>query len=201
MQLHVHVRMLCRIHARFVVIVSGEEQSVRVWVQGPRFGFLMRLGVPYLIRRQKVCMSRRGLVRKNVPPRRVSRSGNFQLGVLQCPSLLVVLFSLLCYLGQAVKLENNWVGYNWRKQKGLGCGFSWGAFQGEDLFSSLAVSGDWVKKGVVPHSVVGPWGFLVLVLICVWAWPSYRATHGKAVLGTALVVVEDYRSPDEALVC
>ena len=41
----------------------------------------------------------------------------------------------------------------------------------------------------------------MLVLIDVWAWPSYRATHGKAVLGTALVVVEDYRSLDEALVC
>ena len=41
----------------------------------------------------------------------------------------------------------------------------------------------------------------MLVLICVWAWPSYRATHGKAVLGTALVFVEGYRSPDEALVC
>ena len=41
----------------------------------------------------------------------------------------------------------------------------------------------------------------MLVLICVWAWPSYRVTHGEAVLGTALVVVEDYRSPDEPLVC
>ena len=81
------------------------------------------------------------------PPRRVSRSGNFQLGVLQCPSLLVVLFSLLCYLRQAVKLENNWVGYNWRKLTGLGCGFSGVPFKGQDLFSSLAVSGDWVKKG------------------------------------------------------
>ena len=82
-----------------------------------------------------------------------------------------------------------------------GVWFFRGALQGKDLFSSHAVSGDWVKKGVVPHSVVGPWGFLVLAFICVWAWYSYRATHGKAVLGTALVVVEGYRSRDDALVC
>ena len=69
-------------------------------------------------------MLRRGLVRMDVPSRRVSRSGNFQLGVLLCPSLFVVLISLLCYLGQAVKLENNWDGCNWRKLTGLGCGFS-----------------------------------------------------------------------------
>ena len=30
-----------------------------------------------------------------------------------------------------------------------------GALQGENLFSSLAVAGDWVRKGVVPHSVGG----------------------------------------------
>ena len=81
-----------------------------------------------------------------------------------------------------------------------GVWFFRGAFQGMDLFSSLAVSGDWVKKGIVPHSVVGLRGFLVLVLISVRAWPSYRATHGKVVLG-AFVFVEDYRTPDEALVC
>ena len=125
----------------------GEEQSVRVWVQGPRFGFLMRLRVPYLIRSQKVCMSRRGLVRKYVSPRRVSRSGIFQLGVLQCPSLIVVLFSLLRYLGQAVKLENNWVGYKWRKQKGLGCGFSGAPFKGRIFFLPLPILETGLKRG------------------------------------------------------
>ena len=137
MQLHVHGRMHCRIHARFVVTVSGEEQSVRVLVREPRFGFLMRLGVPYLIRSQKVCMSRRGLVRKNVSPRRVSRSGSFLPGVLQCPSLLAVLISILCYLGKALKLEGSWGGHRWRKLTGLGCGFSGVPFKGMISFLPL----------------------------------------------------------------
>ena len=67
--------------------------------------------------------------------------------MLQCPSLLVFLFSLLCYLGQAVKIENNWVGRNWRKLRSQGCGFFRGAFQGDDLFSSPAETVDWEWKG------------------------------------------------------
>ena len=47
MQLLVHGQTHCLIHAGLVVIVSGEEQSVRVPVRGLRFGFLMRL--EYLI--------------------------------------------------------------------------------------------------------------------------------------------------------
>ena len=133
--MHVQVRMRCKIHATFVVIVfRGGTKGVRVRVQGLRFGFLVRLGVPYLIRSQKVCMSRRGLVRKNVPSRRFSRSGNFQLGVLLCPLLFVVLISLLCYLGQAVKLENNLDGCKWKKTDRSGVWFFRGAFQREGSF-------------------------------------------------------------------
>ena len=60
--------MLCIIHAGLVVTVFGEEQSVRVRVLGTRFGFLMRVRSSSLIRSQKACMLRRGLVRKNVLP-------------------------------------------------------------------------------------------------------------------------------------
>ena len=58
---------------------------------------------------------------------------------------LFFLISLLCYLGQAVKLEGNWV--DTEKTDRSGVWFFRGALQGEDLFSSLAVSGDWVRKG------------------------------------------------------
>ena len=186
-------RMRCRIHARFVVIVSGEEQSVRVRVRGLRFGFLVRLRAPHLIRSQKVCMSRRRLVRMVVPSRRVSRSGILKQGVLLCLCLFVVLISLLCYLGQAVKLENNWDGCNWRKLTGLGCGFSGVPFQGRICFLPLSYLEAGLKRGRTTQrgrSQGSP-----------RARPSYRATHGSAVLGTALVVGEGYRSPDEALVC
>ena len=67
--------------------------------------------------------------------------------MLQCPFPLVVLISLLCYLGQVVKLEGNW---GWTQLEKTGRSGEWffrGAYQGEDLFSSLADSGDWVKKG------------------------------------------------------
>ena len=97
----------------------------------------MGLRAPYLIRSQKVCMSRRGLVHKEVSLRRVSRSGSLKLGMLQCPFPLVILISLLCYLGQAVKLEGNWVGHRWRKLAGLGCGFSGVPFKGRIFFLPL----------------------------------------------------------------
>ena len=42
-----------------------------------------------------------------------------------------------------------------------------------------------LQGGVVPHSVVGPWWFFLHLFICVWARPRYRATHWRAVLGTA----------------
>ena len=119
---------------RFVAIVSREEQSVRVRVLGPRFGFLMGLRASYPIRSQKVCMSRRGLVHKEVSLRSVSRSGNLKLGVLQCPFPLVILISLLCYLSQAVKLEGNRVGHSWRKLAGLGCVFSGCPSRGGSFF-------------------------------------------------------------------
>ena len=146
-------------------------------------------------------MSRRGLVRKYVPSRRVFRSWNFQLGVLLCPLLFVVLISLLCYLGQAVKLENNLGWMQMEKTDRSGVWLFRGAFQGKDLCSSLAVSGGWVKKGSY-HTA--------------WSVPgdsscscSYAYGHGTAIgphtgkrcWGTAFVFVEDYRTLDEALVC
>ena len=51
------------------------------------------------------------------------------------------------------------------------------ALQGKNLFSSLDVTGDWAKKGVVPHSVGGPLWFLMHLLKCVWTWPRHRAAH------------------------
>ena len=59
---------------------------------------------------------------------------------------------------------------------------------------------DWEER-IVPHSVVGPIHFLVLVFKCVWTRHSYRATNWCAVLATAYQGVEGYRTPDEALVC
>ena len=47
----------------------------------------------------------------------------------------------------------------------------------------------------------GPLWFLVLLFIFVWAGPSYRVAHWRAVLATACRCVEGYRTPDEALVC
>ena len=74
-----------------------------------------------------------------------------------------LLFSLLRYLGQAVKLEEGWGGYTWRKRNGRGFGglriffkkfffLFWGMAvpgcptRGEP-FSSLAAIGDWERKG------------------------------------------------------
>ena len=78
-----------------------------------------------------------------------------------------------------------------------------GALQGKNLLSffSLPQLGDWEREGVVPHSVGGPLGFLMLLFMCVWTWPRYRAAHWRAVLATASRSVEGYRTPDEALVC
>ena len=136
MQLHVHVWMPCRIHAGLVVTVFGEEQSVRVQVLGTRFGFLMGLRVPSLIRSQKSCMLRRGLVHKEVSLRRFPWSRSMELGMLRCP-LPLILISLLCYLGQAVKLEGIWGGHRWRKLTGLECGFSGVPFKERIFFLPL----------------------------------------------------------------
>ena len=135
------------------------------------------------------------------PPRRVSRSGTSQLGVLQCPFLFVLLFSLLCFLGQAVKIENNWAGRSWRKLRSQGCGFSGVPFKGMIFFHLLLklLTGNGRDR---TKQRGGPWGFLVFMLICLWAWHSCRAAYGQAVRRTALVLVEDLcRSPDDALVC
>ena len=103
--------------------VRGNTGSIAFSVFGDvRFGFLMGLRVPYLIRSQEVCMSRRGLVHKEVSLRRFPRSKNMELGTLPCPLPLFILISILCYLGQAVKLEGTWGGHSWRKPTGLGCG-------------------------------------------------------------------------------
>ena len=57
------------------------------------------------------------------------------------------------------------------------------------------------KEGIVPHSVVGRWRFLVYLFVCLRARPSCRATYWRAVLATASRCVEGYRTPDEAMVC
>ena len=140
------------------------------WARG-RFGFLMRVRSTSLIRSQKACMLRRGLMRNVL--KRVPRSRGLWLGVLQCPFPLVFLISLLCYLGQVVKLES-YLGWTQLEKTGeSGVCFFRGAYQGEDFFSSLAVSGDWVKKGSY-HTV--------------WSVPgdslcscSYAYGHGPAI--------------------
>ena len=76
-----------------------------------------------------------------------------------------------------------------------------GAFEGENLFSSLDVAGDWEKKGSYHTAVVGPLWFFMLLFVRVRARPRYRATHWKAVLATASRCVEGYRTPDDAMVC
>ena len=76
-----------------------------------------------------------------------------------------------------------------------------GLLQGENLFSSISAAGAWVRKGIVPHSVGGPLGFLVFLFIRVWTRHSDRATNWKAVQVIASQIVEGYRTPDEALVC
>ena len=56
-------------------------------------------------------------------------------------------------------------------------------------------------EGFVPHSVGGAWWFLVFLFVCVWAGLSCRAAYWRAVLATASRCVEDFPTPDEALVC
>ena len=55
------------------------------------------------------------------------------------------------------RIIRNMLGWS-RLEKTVGSGvwFFRGALQGENLFSSLCAVGDWVKKGIVPHSVGGP---------------------------------------------
>ena len=74
-------------------------------------------------------MLRRELMHK-ICLKRVPRSRGLRLGVLRCSLPLVILISLLCYLGQVVRLEGNSVGHSWRKLVGLGCGFSGVPFKG-----------------------------------------------------------------------
>ena len=67
-----------------------------------------------------------------------------------------------------------------------------GALQGENLFSSLDVAGDWERgrttqrgqSSVVPHAHVH----------MRMGWPRFRATHWKAVLATASRCVEGSRT-------
>ena len=198
MQRHVHVWMRCRIHAGFVVIVSGEEQSVRVRVLGPRFGFLMGSRFPYLIRSQEVCMSRRGLVHKEVSLRGFPRYRNMELGVLWCPLPLFILISLLCYLGQAVKLEGNWGGHRWREQTGLMCGFSGVPFKGRIFFLPLPYLVTGLGRGRTTQR--GRSQGIPRARVHMRMGMS-RATHWKTVLATVSRSVEGCRTPDEAMVC
>ena len=72
---------------------------------------------------------------------------------------------------------------------GQGCGFA-GVPCGE---------GD-VRKGIVPHSVLGTLTFFVLLLILVWAQHRCWAPNWSAVLAAAFWTLEGYRTPYEALV-
>ena len=80
-------------------------------------------------------------------PQNGSQVQGLRLGVLQCPFPLVILISLLCYLGQVVKLEGNWVGHSWRKLAGLGCGFSGVPFKGRIFFLPLPFQETGLKRG------------------------------------------------------
>ena len=61
------------------------------------------------------------------------------------PSCYSDLTSVLPGPGSEIRRQLGWT--QLEKTGGSGMWFFRGAFQGEDLFSSLAVSGDWVKKG------------------------------------------------------
>ena len=76
-----------------------------------------------------------------------SQVQGLRLGVLQCPFPLVFLISLLCYLGQVVKLESDWVGHSWRKLAGLGCGFSGVPIKGRIFFLPLPFLETGLKRG------------------------------------------------------
>ena len=61
------------------------------------------------------------------------------------PSCYSDLTSVLPVPGSEIRRQLGWT--QLEKAGGSGMWFFRGAFQGEDLFSSLVVSGDWVKKG------------------------------------------------------
>ena len=96
--------------------------------------------------------------------------------------------------GSEIRRKLGWT--QMEKTDRSGVWFFRGALQGEDLFSSLAVSGDWVRKG----SYHTAWSVPGDSSCYAYAWQLLGHTR-EAVLGTHLVVVEGYRSPDEALVC
>ena len=143
--MHVRLWMKCIIHAGLVVTVFREEQSVRVRVLGTRFGFLMGVRSTSLIRSQKACMLRRGLMQNVL--KRVPRS---QRVVARCAAVSLPfgfsdLTSVLLGPGCEIRTLLGWT--QLEKTGRSGVWFFRGAYQGEDIFSSLAVSGDWVKKG------------------------------------------------------
>ena len=49
-----------------------------------------------------------------------------------------------------------------------------GALRGGDVFSSLLASCDWLKKGIVPHSVVGSPTFCVFLPVLTWSQTGER---------------------------
>ena len=101
---------------------------------------------------------------------------------------------------QVVLLRTCWLVTNGENRKVWGVVVP-GCPQGENLFSLLDAAGDWVTKGSYHTAWAVPLRFLMHLFICVWARPSYRATHWRAVLATACRCVEGYRTPDAALVC
>ena len=60
-----------------------------------------------------------------------------------------------------------------------------GALQGKNLFSSLDVTGDWVRKGSYHTAWAVPCGSLCSCSYSYGQGPRYRATHWTALLAIA----------------
>ena len=79
------------------------------------------------------------------------------------------------------RIIRNMLGWSLEEKNVVGSGV-WlfrGALQGKNLFSSLDVTGDWVRKGSYHTAWAVPCDSFV------WAGPRYRATHWTAMLAIA----------------
>ena len=101
------------------------------------------------------------------PPGGFPGPGVFSRCVLATLSLLALLIYDPVLPGPGIEIRSK---LGWSRRENSGRSGVWlfrGAFQGVDLFSSLAETIDWGVEGIVPHSVGGPWEFSVLLFICV----------------------------------
>ena len=75
-----------------------------------------------------------------------------------------------------------------------------GALRGSSAFFAFAAFAGWVeKRSFLTAWAVSPFSSFLFILI--WARHGCRATIWRAVLATASLIVEGYRSLNEALVC